>query len=67
MDTDYEEVVETISKPVRCILKSEKSEKSVVKIPTNHPCNFGFRAKPRGENGNHGLHGFNGLLESYES
>jgi hypothetical protein len=23
--------------------------------------------QPRGENGNHGLHGFNGLLESYES
>jgi hypothetical protein len=41
MYTDYEEVVKIISKPVWWILKSVKSVKSVVKNPTNYPCNFG--------------------------
>ena len=43
IDTDYKEVVEMIPKPVWCILTSVKSVKSVVKIPPNHPCNFGLR------------------------
>jgi hypothetical protein len=33
---DYEEVMETIAKPVWCILKSVSSCKSVVKTPTKH-------------------------------
>jgi hypothetical protein len=43
IDTDYEEVVKTISKTVWCILKSVKPVKSVVKTPTKHPCNLGVR------------------------
>ena len=43
IDTNYNEVVEMIPKPVGCILASVKSAQSVVRIPPNHPCNFGHR------------------------
>jgi len=43
--TDHEEVVETIFKPVWCILKSVYSVYSVVKTPTNHYCNFGVQGR----------------------
>jgi len=45
MDTDYEEVVETISKPVWCILKSVYSVFSVVKIPRIIPATSEFGLK----------------------
>ena len=54
IDTDYKEVVEMIPKPVWCILTSVKSVKSVVKIPPNHPCNFGLRVEARGTCGTSG-------------
>jgi hypothetical protein len=45
MDTDYERVVETIFKPVRCILKSVKIRAIRGQNSNESPCNFGVWAE----------------------
>jgi hypothetical protein len=47
MDTDYERVMETIFKPVWCILKSVKIRAIRGQNSNEAPCNLEIRFKPR--------------------
>ena len=47
MDTDYERVMETIFKPVWCILKSVKIRVIRGQNSIESPCNFGVRVQRR--------------------
>jgi hypothetical protein len=48
MGTDYERVMETIFKPVRCILKSVKIRAIRGQNSNESPSNFGVRDEPSG-------------------